>query len=91
MSELSESSETTARLFRKGDRVEVVLTGAGVTTREHTTVAYVKKGIAYTDNGPGNDSDPYFADTGVYAREDFMGWSRRIVLAAASRAGEDVA
>lgn len=62
--------------FKKGDVVEEVLSMAGVTTREERTIAYVRKGIAYVDNGPGNDPTPYNAETGKY--EDSLWGSRWI-------------
>jgi hypothetical protein len=61
--------------FRKGDTVETVLSLGGFTTREEGTILMVKKGIAYVDNGPGNDPTPYDAESGRYTLDP---GSRRI-------------
>ena len=63
--------------FHKGDRIIEVLRGAGYETREEGTILRVSKGVAYVDNGPGNDPTPYDAVTGKYD-DDFTGFSRRI-------------
>ena len=62
--------------FRKGDRIVTVLRGAGVEIREDGVIAYVRKGIAYVDNGPGNDLTGYDNKTGRYALGDdlFQRW-----------------
>ena len=56
--------------YRKGDQIVTVLRGAGVETRELGEIAFVRKGVAYVDNGPGNDPTPYDAMTGRYALGD---------------------
>lgn len=68
-----------ARGFRKGDKVVTVLRGAGVETREDGVIAFVRKGTAYVDNGPGNDPTPYDVTTGIYAYGDdlFVRWIER--------------
>jgi hypothetical protein len=70
--------KSAARTFRKGDRVVEKLRGAGYTTEEPGVIAYVRKGIAYVDNGPGNDPTGYEATTGKYALGDDFGFVRRI-------------
>lgn len=64
--------------LRKGDDVVVVLRVAGVETREEATILRVSKGVAYVDNGPGNDPDPYDANSGAYVRDVFFGVFRRV-------------
>lgn len=72
-------SEPSSGAFRKGDAIVTVLRGAGVETREDGVIAYVRKGHAWVDNGPGNDpSGPYDPTTGKWLGDDFMGFSRRI-------------
>ena len=76
------NSNELSAAFSSGDAVTVELRGAGYTTTEDATILEVEDGIAWVDNGPGNDPDPYDAATGKYARESFGGFSRRIVRAA---------
>jgi hypothetical protein len=64
--------------FRKGDKVVEILRGAGVTTREEGQILYVKKGIAYLDNGPGNDPTEFDAETGEQVGNDYWGWKKTI-------------
>ena len=66
------------RPYRKGDKVIVVLRGAGVETREDAEVWKVSKGVVHT-----TDSDyGYEAATGRWTGPDFGGFSRRIEHAA---------
>jgi len=64
-------------MFKKGDKVETVLRGAGVVTKEEGTILYVKNDIAYVDNGPGNDPTPYHKVTGK-SFDDGWGFERWI-------------
>lgn len=67
------------QVLRKGDRVAIVLRGAGVQTREGGyEVKHVKKGLAYIWDGQNTEDYGYDAKTGEWAGDDFMGFSRRI-------------
>ena len=79
MSEAGNNRDEHKAAFRKGDRVVTVLRGAGVETREDGVIAFVRKGVAYVDNGPGNDPTPYNVVTGQYADGDglFTRWIER--------------
>lgn len=66
------------RPFKKGDKIIVVLTGVGVTSREDGhEVLRVQDGVVYS-----TDSDHgYDAATGRWLGPDFSGFSRRLEAA----------
>lgn len=65
--------------FRKGQKVDKCLTGAGFTTKEDAKVLKVNKKGVWLDNGPGNDpSGPFDAQTGLYLGASMDGWVLRI-------------
>lgn len=72
--------------FRKGDAIVTVLSGFGEETREDGVILYVRAGVAYVDNGHGNDPTAYDATTGRYALGDGFGFSRRIERAVEPKA-----
>ena len=64
--------------FKKGQKVEIIVKGAGVTTYEEGVVLSEKDGEVLLDNGPGNDpGGPYDARTGLY-KDVMPGFSMRI-------------
>ena len=65
--------------FRKGQEVNLALTGAGFTTREVYTILEIKSGKVWLDNGFGNDpTGPFNAETGRYEELTMPGFSQRI-------------
>ncbi len=64
--------------FRKGDTVRLILSGAGFDTFEQATVAFVRKGEIWLDNGPGNDPTGPFNQAGRYLGFTIGGFSQRI-------------
>jgi hypothetical protein len=65
--------------FRPGDKVNVVLTGAGYTTRdEGFEVSNVEEGVAYITDGENSDDSGYDARTGEWSGPQYGGFSRRI-------------
>lgn len=65
--------------YRKGQKVQVSLIGAGATTHEEGIVLRVSKGKVWLDSGPGNDpSGPFDARTGDYLGFEMPGFHQRV-------------
>lgn len=69
--------DAATRPFRKGEKVIVVLRGAGVETREDAEVLRVGEELVYT-----TDSDYGYFQNGKWTGPDFGGFTRRIEHAA---------
>lgn len=71
--------------FKRGQKINICIEGAGYVTREpHTVKSITKKGVMI-DNGPGNDpSGPFDPVTGTDISDIagvIQGWSRWIEAA----------
>lgn len=65
--------------FRKGTKVSIVVTIAGITTREPGLVEKVTSRGIWLDNGVGNDpSGPFNAQTGEHESNSYMFGKQRI-------------
>ena len=67
-------------MYKEGQKVTVLLRGAGVTTSEIETILEIKDGKIWLDNGIGNDpSGPFDAETGKYLEYTMPGFSQQLV------------
>ena len=65
-------------MFKVGQEVIQLLTGAGFTTDETYTILEIKRGKIWLDNGPGNDPSGPFNKNGQYEGDTMSGFTQRI-------------